>query len=118
MHFGGAVIDPERADFAEEACDDRVVGNAEAAEDLHAAIDDPPDCLGADDLRHARLVPTALALVEDPCGVPDDESALVDVHFIVGKHKPDTLVLPDRLPKRGAVPGVVCGDVMRAARGA
>src|SRR6266516_5845031 len=83
MDLGGAVIDAERTDFAEEAGDDRVVGDAEAAEDLHATIDDAPDRLRADDLGHARLVGAALALVEQPGGVPDHEAALVDVHRVV-----------------------------------
>ena len=43
VHLGGAVVNPERADFAEEARDDSIVGDAETAEDLHAPVDDPPD---------------------------------------------------------------------------
>src|SRR6266852_3640 len=60
VDLGGAVIDAERAHVAEEAGDDRVVGDAEAAQDLHAAVDDPPDRFRADDLGHARFVGAAL----------------------------------------------------------
>src|SRR5271166_5872962 len=63
MHLGGAVIDAERAHFAQEASDDRVVGDAEAPEDLHAAVDHPPDRLRADDLGHARLVGVGSELI-------------------------------------------------------
>ncbi len=84
MHLGGAIVDPERADFPEEARDDRIVSDAETTEDLHAAVDDPPNGLGADDLCHARLVAPAIAAVENPGGVPDHEPALVDVHLVVG----------------------------------
>src|SRR5712672_2233920 len=38
VDLGGAVVDAEGADVAEEAGDDRVVGDAEPAEDLHAAV--------------------------------------------------------------------------------
>ena len=38
---------------SEEPCDDRVVGDTEPAEDLHAAGDDALDRLRADDLGHA-----------------------------------------------------------------
>src|SRR5579864_768074 len=75
VDFGGAVVDAERADLAEEAGDDRVVGNAEAAEDLHRAVDDAPDRFRADHLRHARFVAAALAPVEHPGGMPDREAA-------------------------------------------
>src|SRR5690349_1488704 len=56
VDLGGAVVDAERADFLEQAGDDRIVGDAETAEYLHAAIDDAPDRLGADHLGHARFV--------------------------------------------------------------
>jgi hypothetical protein len=45
MHLGGAVVDAEGADLTEQAGDDRVVGDAEPAQDLHAAVDDAPDRL-------------------------------------------------------------------------
>src|SRR5215472_18141087 len=99
VDFGGAVIDAERAHVAEDAGDDRVVGDAEAAQDLHAAVDDAPDRLRADDLGHARLVRAALAPIEHPGGVPDDEPALVDVNLVVGEHEPDPLVLTQGLAK-------------------
>src|SRR5262249_17487274 len=98
--------------------EDRVVGDAEAAQDLHAAVDDPPDRLRADDLRHARLVPAPLTLVEDPGGVPNDEPALVDVHLVVGEHEADTLMLADRFAERGAPTGITHGNVMGAPCGA
>src|SRR5690349_12397186 len=103
VHLRRAVIDPERADLAEEARVDRIVGDAETAQDLHAAVDDPPDRLGADDLRHARLVSASLALIENPGGMPDDEPALVDVHLVVGEHEADPLVLAERLAEGGAL---------------
>src|SRR5215469_10133254 len=103
MHLGGAVIDPERADLAEEARHDRVVGNAETAEDLHAAVDDPPNRFRADDLCHARLVPPPLTLIEKPSRVPDDQPALVNVHLVVGEHEADPLVLAERLAEGSAL---------------
>src|SRR6202035_851756 len=72
VHFGGAVIDAERADLAEDLGDDRIVGDAEPAEDLHAAVDDAPDGFRADHLGHARYVAAALAFIQHPGGVPDD----------------------------------------------
>src|SRR5215472_862892 len=118
VDFGGAVIDAERAHVAEDAGDDRVVGDAEAAQDLHAAVDDAPDCLGADDLGHAGLVRPALAAVEDPGGVPDHQPGLVQIHLVVGEHEADTLVLAERLAERSAPPRVIDGCVVGAARGA
>src|SRR5215831_6632526 len=97
MHLRGAVIDAERADLAEETRNDRVVGDAEPAQDLHAAVDDAPDRLRADDLGHARLMRATLALVEQPGSVPDDEPALMDVHRVVGEHKAHPLVLAQGL---------------------
>src|SRR5579864_2311910 len=114
VDFGGAVIDAERADLAEEPGDDRVVGDAEPAEHLHAAVDDAPDRLRADHLGHARFVAAALALVEHPGGVPDDEAAGVQIHLVVGQHEADPLVLAERLPEGGAAPRVIGGDVMGA----
>src|SRR5271169_4812914 len=116
MHLGGAVIDAERADFAEEPRDNRVVGDAEPAEDLHAAVDDAPDRLRADHLGHARLVSAALTAVEHPGRVPDHQPALMDVHLVVGEHEPDPLMLADRLAEGGAPPRVVGGDVVGAPR--
>ncbi len=66
MHLGRAVIDAERADLPEQPRDDRVVGDAEPSQDLHAAVNNPPDRLRADDLGHAELVRPALAAVEHP----------------------------------------------------
>src|SRR5438132_10435632 len=80
-------------------------------QDLHAAVDDAPDRLRADDLGHARFVGAAPALVEDPGGVPDNEKAVVDVHRVVGEHEADPLVLAQRLAKGGAAPRVIGGDV-------
>src|SRR5579864_7616961 len=93
----GAVIDAERADLAEDPGDDRVVGDAEPAEHLHAAVDDPPDCLRADDLGHAGFVAPALAPVQDPGGVPDDEARGMEIHLVVGEHETDPLVLAQGL---------------------
>ena len=118
MDLRRTVIDAEGADVAEEAGDDRVVGDAEPAQDLHAAVDDAPDRLRADDLCHARFVRAALALVEHPGGVPDDEPALVDVHRVVGEHEAHPLVLAQGLAEGGAPPRIVCGDVVGALRGA
>src|SRR5215469_7637340 len=109
VDFGGTVIDAERAHVAEDAGDDRVVGDAEAAEDLHAAVDDAPDRLRADDLGHARLVCAAPALVEHPGGVPNHQPALVDVHIVVGEHEAHPLVFAQRLAKGGTAPRVVGG---------
>src|SRR5689334_11561167 len=117
VHLGRTVIDAKRTDLAKQARHDRVVGDAEAAKDLHAAVDNPPDRFRANHLRHARLVPPAPALVENPSGVPDDEAALVDVHLIVGEHEAHPLVLADRLAEGGAAPRVIDSNVMGAAGG-
>src|SRR6266851_3797212 len=85
VHLGGAVIDAEWTDLAEDLGDNRVVGDAEPAEDLHAAVDDAPDRFRADHLGHARFVAAALALVQHPGGVPDDEAAGVQIHRVVGE---------------------------------
>src|SRR3954452_22875676 len=97
MYLAGAVIDAERSDLLEQAGDYRVVGNAETAQNLHAAIDDAPDRLGADHLGHARFVATPLAIVQNPGAMPDRETRGVDVHLVVGQHEPDPLVLAERL---------------------
>src|SRR4029077_4780212 len=75
VHLGGAVIDAERPHLAEQAGDDRIVGDAEPAEDLHRAVDDAPDRLGAHHLGDARFVAPALAFVEHPGAVPDRHPA-------------------------------------------
>src|SRR5579875_456018 len=116
VHFRRAVIDAERADLAEQPRDDRIVGDAEPAQDLHAAIDDAPDRLRADDFGHARFVAGALAPVEQPCGVPDDEPARMQIHLIVGKHEPDALVFAQRPAEGMAAAGVIDGDVVRPPR--
>src|SRR3954452_1482810 len=116
MHLAGAVIDAERADLLEQAGDDRVVGDAETAEDLHAAIDDAPDRLGADHLGHARFVAAPLAFVQNPGAMPDREARGVDVHLVVGEHEPDPLVLAERLAEGGAAAGVIGRDIVRAPR--
>src|SRR5690348_15159706 len=111
MDLARAVVDAEGTDFAEEAGDDRVDGDAEAAEDLHRAVDDAPDRLGADDLGHTRFMAAALALVEQPGAMPDRHPAGVQIHLVVGEHKADALVLAERLAEGGAGAGVVRGDV-------
>jgi hypothetical protein len=41
VHLGGAIINTERTNFAEDLCDDGVIRHAGAAHHLHAAIRDP-----------------------------------------------------------------------------
>src|SRR5437763_16700224 len=107
VHLRGSVIDAERPHLAEQPRDDRVVRNPEPAQDLHAAVDDPPDRFRAGDFRHARLMPRALALVEQPGRMPDRQSAGVQIHLVVGEHEADSLVLAERLAEGGAAARVI-----------
>ena len=45
MHFRRAVVDAERAYFAQVARQEDVVGDAECAADLYGSVDDPVDKL-------------------------------------------------------------------------
>src|SRR5438552_15478333 len=63
VHFRGTVVDPEGAGVAEDALDHSVARHAHAAQDLHRAVGDAGDRLGAHDLGHRALVRRPLAFV-------------------------------------------------------
>src|SRR5262249_3503211 len=118
VHLGRAVIDAERAHLAKQPRDDRVIGDAEPTQDLHAAVDHAPDRLRADDFRHARFVAGALALIEQPSRVPDSQAAGVEVHLVVGEHETDPLMLAERLAEGGAATRIIGRNVVCATSGA
>ncbi len=116
MDLGRAVVDAERAQVREDPRDDRFIGDALAAQHLHAAVDDAPRRLGNDHLGAARFVQRELAAVEHPRAMPDRESRDVQVHLVVGEHESDAFVLADRLAECVPAPRVVDGDIVRAPR--
>ena len=118
MHFGRAVVNAERAEVREDPGDDRFIGDALAAQHLHATVDDAPRRFGNDHLRTARLVQCELAAVEHPRAMPDREPRDVEVHVVVGQHESDAFVLADRLAERVPAACVIDRDVVRAPRSA
>src|SRR5690349_3905989 len=115
MHFRRTVVDTECTQVGEDPRDDRFVGDALAAEYLHAAIDDAPGRFGHDDFRATRFVKSELSVVEHPRTVPDGETRDMEIHVVVGDHEANPFVLADRLAERVAPARIVDGDVMRAA---
>ena len=116
VHLRRAVVDAERADVAEDALDHRVARDAQAAQDLHRAVGDAGDRLGADHLGHRAFVRRPLAAVEHPGGVPDRQPRDVDVHLVVGQHERHALVLAELLAERLALARIVGRDVLRPVR--
>src|SRR5690606_29854547 len=83
VYFARAVVDAESAHIAEDPLHHRVVRDAHAAEDLHRAVHDAEDRLGADHLGHRGCRAGLVALIEQPRAVPDGEPRRVNVHGVV-----------------------------------
>src|SRR5690349_24618652 len=113
MHFRRTVVYTECTQVREDPRDDGFVGDALAAEYLHAAIDDAPCRFRHDDFRATRRVKSELSVVEHPRAMPDGETGDVEIHVGVGDHEADPFVLADRLAERLAPARIVDGHVMR-----
>jgi hypothetical protein len=80
---------------------------------LHAAIGNAPHGFRCDHLDAARFVQPEATLVKHPGTVPDGKPGDVHIHFVVGEHESDALVLTKTSTESLAPPRIVRRHVVR-----
>ncbi len=116
MNLGGAVEDPIDARVAVVAFDRQVLAESHAAEDLHRAIDHPPECFGGLHLGHRDPLAGVAALVDHPRRLQHQQSRGIDLDRTVGEHLLDHLELADRAAELLALVGVVDRQLQHVRR--
>jgi len=96
----------------------RIVGDAGAAEDLHAAVGDAEERFRDRDLGDGGFRPArAMAgVVEHPRAPVDHQFGLLQVDQIVGQHEADAFMVDQRLAEGVALHRIGGGDVVRPPR--
>src|ERR687898_1469147 len=97
LDLRGAFVDLEQLRVAHELLDRVLLDVAVAAEDLDCVGRDLHCHVGCEPLRERRLEGRALAVVEQPGGLPDEEARGLDLGRHVRDHEVDALVHRNRL---------------------
>ena len=116
LHLGRAFVDAQRPDLAIKLLDLDALLDAEAAVQLHGAIDDALRRLGRDHFRHRGLAGDARgALVLGPGGAIDQQRRGVDLAGAVGDRRLRHLQIAERGAEQPAACGMCDGLVQRPA---